>query len=77
MERRWRLAAASGIVLAVVAFAVEGPGLAGHTLDHVVADLTVELWPHVLLAGLVLIAYGGVREVLSRRAADDGSTRRG
>lgn len=77
MERWWRMAAAAGVVLAVVAFVVEGPGLAAHTLDHVVADLTVELWPHVLLAGLTLVAYGGVREALSRRAADDGSTRRG
>lgn len=68
MRRWWRWLAPLGLVLVVAAFAVEGPGLAGHTADHVVHDLTVELWPHVLLGGLALVAYAGVREALDRRA---------
>lgn len=67
MESRWRWLAPIGVALAAAAFLVEGPGLLGHTADHVVRDLTVELWPHVLLLGVALVAYAGLREALARR----------
>lgn len=66
MRRWWRWLVGAGGLLVVVAFVVRGPGLAGHTVDHIVHDLTVELWPHVLLLGLAMIAYAGMREVLER-----------
>lgn len=66
MRRWWRVGLPVGLLMIVLALAVEGPSLWDHTLAHVVRDLTVELWVHVLLGGVALLAYAGAREALDR-----------
>jgi hypothetical protein len=48
---------AAGLVLVILPFIAEGPGIFQHTAGHVYQDLTEDLAPHTLLLGLLLIVY--------------------
>lgn len=55
-----------GLLLVDAVLWVQGLGFLGHVWDHVVHDLTVELWTHVLLLGVVLVVYGVWRHLRGR-----------
>lgn len=80
LERRWpsppvdRLTLAlllAGLALIDVVLWVQGLGFLGHVWDHVVRDVTVELWTHLLLLGIVLVVYGAWRQGRRRFVEDD------
>lgn len=59
-----------GLLLVDIVLWIQGLGFLGHVRDHVVHDLTVELWTHLLLLGIVLVVYGAWREGRRRWAVD-------
>lgn len=51
----------AGIVLVLIPILAKGPAILYSTAEHVYEDITVDLAPHVLILGTLLILYAFYR----------------
>ena len=51
----------TGVIFVFFPFAVRGPSILYSTAEHIYNDLTVDLIPHILILGVLMILYAFYR----------------